>query len=418
MSAPDYYQILELADSATTEEISERIKEKKRTWIQRQNNAPKPEQRREAEEYLALVPHIEAALTNHYNRIAYDQELERAKNGSQPVGPPVAPSMESGREMPRERLIQIHQLIDEGNVAEALNEATVACREFPDDPAAWRTKGNCENAWDQPEQAAQSFLQAVALKPNDALSYYFLGQTYAEIGEVAEAERQFLRAKQIDPDDIDYDIALAKIAYQKDNFDEAIATLEQCHRREPENEEVRFWLARLYRDKGMEDWHTIEEGGIVATTKAQVETAEKYLARANRIAPADPEIATHLAETRASIEESKRRTFHGNPLAPAVWIFFGLFHFAMPVMGAASEAGVHVLLAFFHLGVAGFYIFSCMTPVYLRNKRTIKDGGATSLDAVATSGEGCGGMIFMGIFICVLMPVFAIVNFFKNWVFA
>lgn len=82
----DYYEILDLSSDVEAEEIADRIKEKKRIWVHRQN-APKPEQRREAEENLRIIPAIEETLLNAEKRMAYDQLLRDRPRVSRPPLP-------------------------------------------------------------------------------------------------------------------------------------------------------------------------------------------------------------------------------------------------------------------------------------------------------------------------------------------
>lgn len=409
----DYYEILELPPNSSAEDISARIKEKKRLWVQRQN-APKLEQRREAEENLQIIPAMEDTLLDAAKRAAYDSDLQ----GRPPLPPPPAPELTGNS---NKLLEECAELLKAEKIPAALEKANQACLEDSENHLAWLLKGQCHSRWDQQEEAIESYSRASSLKPNDSLAYYHLGCIYKDAGLLNESEQQFLRAKQISPDDIDCDTSLAEIEYHRKNFDGCILILEDCLQRDPDNDH-RSLLALAYRDKGMEDWTHIDENNIIATRKEQVEKAETWLAKARKLNSSSPNVAELIQETEASIEGARKRAFHGNPVAPAIWGLMGLFVMGLPLFGAgeASWKGSDIFGAFvfglFYLLAAGAYVASCMTPGYLINRRAANGGGETSLDAITEDG-GCLGMILQFALITAMMPIFAIVNFFRNYIF-
>ena len=189
MTIINYYRLLGVAQDASMNEIRARLRERQRTWTQRQN-APRPEQRQEAERNLGLVPEIKANLFDEVARKEYDRKLrtstpERADFGEHPGA--------------SDLLSEGWRLVSDGNIPDALMAATTLTNgPGADNPDAWALLAYCQAQWGEPAQAVDGYLKAIRLRPNDASLYYDLGSAYEEIEEWSDAEHQYRRAAEID----------------------------------------------------------------------------------------------------------------------------------------------------------------------------------------------------------------------------
>ncbi|MET9021682.1 tetratricopeptide repeat protein [Actinopolymorpha sp. NPDC004070] len=77
----DYYDILEVAPGASTEQIRAAITAQRRVWVRRQSS-PDPERRAYAEQRVRDVDAAEKALLNPAARSAYDEKLARARQAA------------------------------------------------------------------------------------------------------------------------------------------------------------------------------------------------------------------------------------------------------------------------------------------------------------------------------------------------
>lgn len=396
----NYYEILGLPRESNTSEINDKLRERKRLWVQRQN-APRPEQRQEAEANLRLVPEMEATLLDPTKRKAYDAQLKTTAHTLPSAGERA--SFDESEDL----VARGWRLMRDGNVPDALYAAVLACERRPSDSSAWALRGYCQNAWGDRDDAIGSYRQALSLKPNEADLYFELASIYEDAELWDEAEKQYLRAKQIKPGETLYAACIGQIQFKRGNTEEGIRLLEACIEKDPQNRSYRGLLALAYLDMGMKGWTFVESIGYVTTKHEELETAEKYADKAEKLAGEDPEIKQSIAEFREQLAAARKRRFHGNPIAPAIWALMGLTMFGQGSQGIPS--------ALITLVMAGLYVVSCMTPQYRLNKRVLAGKTDTSTSAMFDNSEGCLGMVVLFIAVLFLMPIMTLVNFVKNY---
>ncbi|SDS83349.1 J domain-containing protein [Actinopolymorpha singaporensis] len=81
----DYYEILEVAPGASTEQIRAAITAQRRVWVRRQSS-PDPERRAYAEQRVRDVDAAEKALLDPAARSAYDEKLARTRQAAATAG--------------------------------------------------------------------------------------------------------------------------------------------------------------------------------------------------------------------------------------------------------------------------------------------------------------------------------------------
>ncbi|MGC1416910.1 MAG: FG-GAP-like repeat-containing protein [Candidatus Acidiferrum sp.] len=121
------------------------------------------------------------------------------------------------------------------------------------------------------DQAAASFQQVIAAKPQDAEAYYNLGTLYLRKNSLADARRYLEQTLKLRPEYAEAWNNLGMIAGQEGQADEAIRDFQKCLELRPDYVIALLNLGNLYRRQGAD------------------EEAEKLLNRALEIEPDNPE---------------------------------------------------------------------------------------------------------------------------------
>jgi len=122
------------------------------------------------------------------------------------------------------------------------------------------------------DQAAESFQQVIAAKPDDAEAYYNLGTLYLRRQANADAHRFLSRAVELRPAYPEAWNNLAMLAAQEGKSDEAVQDFRKSLELRPDYTVALLNLGNLYRRQG------------------QFDEAQKLLNRALEIEPEDPEV--------------------------------------------------------------------------------------------------------------------------------
>ncbi len=169
----------------------------------------------------------------------------------------------------------------------------------------------------------QDLLMAAALEPQRAELRSYLGKSYANTGEDAQAIRELDRAKNLDPNDPTAWLYSALLNQQNNQVNDAIRDLEKSQSLNDNRSVYRSQLlldqdqavrsanlAGMYQDAGMTDWGTREAGRAVNYDYANY-SAHLFLANSYS-ALRDPNLINERYETPSVVEY-----FIANLLAPA-----------------------------------------------------------------------------------------------------
>jgi tetratricopeptide (TPR) repeat protein len=157
-----------------------------------------------------------------------------------------------------------------------------ALEEFPDSSPLWLALGIAQMGDGKSDDARKSFERALELDPRSAPALAYLGSTYGERGQYAEAaayyeraaaaapnvavpyylaadallkqsevdaprvERYLARAVELEPDFASAHMALAKLYVRGERWAEAAAGFERVTRLDPESSEAHYQLGRVY----------------------------------------------------------------------------------------------------------------------------------------------------------------------------
>lgn len=127
----------------------------------------------------------------------------------------------------------------------------------PNDHDAYYNLGILYKLNDKNEAAIEQFFKAIEIKNDDESTYYNLGLVLLNLDKLEEAIEQISMALVLDPDNIDYKIALAKIYEKKSesfgasSLDQAITIYNEVFEVNPKLENVNYKLAVCYAKKGL-----------------------------------------------------------------------------------------------------------------------------------------------------------------------
>jgi Tfp pilus assembly protein PilF len=157
-----------------------------------------------------------------------------------------------------------------------------ALKEFPDSSPLWLALGIAQMGDGKSDDARKSFERALELDPRSAPALAYLGSTYGERGEYAEAasyyeraiaaapnvavpyylaadallkepevdaprvEKYLARAVELEPDFASAHMSLAKLYVRGERWTEAAAAFERVTRLDPESAEAHYQLGRVY----------------------------------------------------------------------------------------------------------------------------------------------------------------------------
>ena len=138
------------------------------------------------------------------------------------------------------------------------------------------------------DQAAESFKQVIAAKPDDPEAYYNLGTLSLRRNSLQEAQQYLERTVQLRPDYPEAWNNLGMLAAQRGNAEGAVQDFEQSLRLRPSYATALLNLGNVYRRQG------------------NIGESEKTLKRAADIEPKNPEISYSLGMLYAHSNQAER----------------------------------------------------------------------------------------------------------------
>lgn len=405
----NYYRALNIASTATEEEIKKVILRDRRLWSNR-TNLPDLEKRQEAERMVKLLVAAEQTLLNPVSRQQYDQQLRTA-----PVEQPQTNQAQTGEQ--HDWIREGRRFLSNGDIPSALYAATQATQTMGNDPEAWALSAQVKFRWGQPQDSIYEYKRAIGIRPNEAMYYFDLGSVYESIEDWNDALQHYQWASKIEPASTMYRASIGEMYFNLDRYQEAITTLKQCVAEEPDNRVYREYLALAYCAGSYEHWTYVPANNPIgldedhyATTKFQVDEALASVQKAQALELQTPEVKELVQSIHVNIQSMLKRHFHGNWFAAGLATLLGVFLLVgNPFWG----------LLYIICGVG--YAVSCFMPQYLVNRRIIEGkalGGSVLWNIFVEGGVGCGGMIIALVIIMLTLPIVMVVNFLRNWVLA
>ena len=109
------------------------------------------------------------------------------------------------------KIVLADLLLSEGSLEEAETLTGQLLEQRPDDPAVLSLQGRLQLLKGEYDSAIETFQAAISRAPSVAASHYFLGKAHAAKGQISLAEKDFLKASELDPKQTATKTALAEL---------------------------------------------------------------------------------------------------------------------------------------------------------------------------------------------------------------
>jgi len=231
----NYYKILDLSPTASTEELKKAIDVKTRAQINRCNH-PQTDKRQEAERMVKILEEAESTLLDSSKRADYDNKLRTSSTDERQLD-------ESDLKGKEDLIKEGRRLLIDGNIPDALYVATKATEKNGDNPEAWALLAQAKFRWGMVDDSIYEYKRAIKLRPNEPDYYFDLGCVYESESRWKESVENYERASQCDPRTPMYRAAIGNVFVRLSMYKEAMPILEQCLQEDPTNGPFNYLLA-------------------------------------------------------------------------------------------------------------------------------------------------------------------------------
>ena len=221
----DYYKLLNVDPSASTEEIQAAIKKTRRLWNTRSTN-PNADIRAEAEQNIRDIAEAEKILLDPSERAQYDVALSQKGNS--------APSTSSNQQNYDDNswIDQADYFRRKGDYYSLISLAQSVINAQPQNYMAWYILGDAHYNQENHAEAEKCLRQSVRLNPND-MAYESLGFLYLDRDMFYDAYDCFSKAMKLDPDTANYKFEVAETLRLMNKLDEALSMVETAYKQNP-----------------------------------------------------------------------------------------------------------------------------------------------------------------------------------------
>jgi tetratricopeptide (TPR) repeat protein len=123
------------------------------------------------------------------------------------------------------------------------------------------------------QKAVDDYQKAMQLTPNDPVLHNNLGSVYAEMGKVADAQREFQKAADLNPSGASgYYYNLGVVLVNQGKMEEASTALKKCTDLDPRNANAFYWYGMALLGKA-----AYKPDGTVVPVPGTVEAFQTYL---------------------------------------------------------------------------------------------------------------------------------------------
>lgn len=243
----NYYEILQLNNNASKNEIEKRIIELQRKWLGR-INAPDFNYRQEAERMIKLLEEAQSILLDVSKRVEYDRLLENDRQLN--VNYTEADSVDYLVLYNKKKYIafqkEIVRIIQNGELFKADNILSEAVKQCPDHPGIYYLKGllyYCNKGYSK----ATSFLnQAVYYDSNKVDYWCLLGRCKDKLNDYSGASEALEKAYNIDPNHVQTLVALSYLKLKMNDLDDALKFAEKARNYDNNNYDVLRLISKCY----------------------------------------------------------------------------------------------------------------------------------------------------------------------------
>lgn len=343
----NYYEILELAPTATQQEVEAAIQRQYRVWFKRQQS-PSQEKRQQAEVRVRQLDEARSILLDPSQRASYDARL-----GS--YVPPAAsgaagPSVEGSVDW----LVRARQYLDAGDAHSAAYAARQATDQYGANDMAWAVRGETSMMLGRVQDAVFEYNEALRINPSAPQYHYDLGAVWESAGDWPKALSEYQQASSLAPQEPAYRLAIACVFIQNDLEAQALPILETLWKENEGNQVIAYYYALALDGEVVNGMTLLSDGTRVFTNGDQVDWATGMLAFALSLPFDDAQVRGVIENRQSYVAKQKDLKWSLGFGATVAFVLVILVLGGM--MGSAG--GIGGLLTLIIWGGGGFLLFS------------------------------------------------------------
>lgn len=368
----NYYDLLEIARTATAEEIRAAITKQRRIWVRRQSS-PDPDRRADAEQRVRQIDQAEKTLLNPAERSAFDARLAGQRS---PLPPPRTDRPDrradpqpqpSGRRTAQDWLDRARSFLAQGNLGAATRSAREATSLAPGLAEAWYVYARASAEDDRPADAEWGYGEAIDLEPDNLDFRRGLGQAYLKQRKWRQAVTEFERVLQRAPDDPGARAGLGEAYVHSGNTKQGLVLLRKALDDNPDDNDVKTAYAYALHGSAVDSLSELDNGALVVLSGRQLALVRRNARKIRALRLADPKVRGMYEELRALAKDaakpiwlpSDHKRYYLIPLALAVLLM------TLAPRGLAADTafyqGIGVVMA---LLVIGGYVWRHRVPAW------------------------------------------------------
>ncbi len=339
----DFYDILNLPETADDDRIKDAIRSQRRLWNKRAGQAD-PTQKQLAERRISELADAERTLLEAGRRQQYDSTrgAERARAAADN-------SRATSAEGNADWLTRARNFLSVGNAHSANYAAREAIATNGADHEAWSIRANSSFMLGDYRDAGFEFREAIRLQPQNASYHFDYGDAMCGTGEYTAALAEYETALRLDPGNPAYKTAIANLYLQTDRPAEALALMEDVVKVAPDNEFFAYYLAWALHEVTLSKWSQLINGRFAITSEEQIRVTKEMTQRALALRFVDDKLRSSLQENMELALKAEETVWsHSGNLT---WYLGGL---AVSLLMVFSGYGMLILIGI--LSIAGIVL--------------------------------------------------------------
>ncbi len=286
----DFYDILNLPETADADRVKEAIRVQRRLWNKRAGQAD-PTQKQLAERRISELAEAERVLLDASRRQQYDFSRGADKARAQAEAS-ASYQGTSGTDW----LQRARQFLGAGNAHSANYAAREAIAVNGADHEAWSIRANSSFMLGDYRDAGFEFREAIRLQPQNAAYHFDYGDAMCGTEEYSAALGEYETALRLEPGNPVYKTAIANVYLLTNHPNEALALMEDVVRAVPDNEFFAYYLAWALHDATLTRWSLLRNGSYTITSEEQIRVTKQMTERALALRFDDPKLRSLLLE--------------------------------------------------------------------------------------------------------------------------
>ncbi len=326
----DFYDILNLPETADADRVREAIRQQRRLWNKRAGQAD-PTQKQLAERRISELAEAERILLDPSRRQQYD-----ASRGANKARAEAEAQANNQSASGSDWLQRARDFLSVGNAHSANYAAREAIAVNGADHEAWSIRANSSFMLGDYRDAGFEFREAIRLQPQNPMYHFDYGDAMCGNGEYTAALGEYETALRLDPGNPVYKTAIANLYLLTDRPNEALTLMEEVVKAVPDNEFFSYYLAWALHDVTLTKWSQLRNGSYLITSEEQIRVTRQLTERALALRFDDDKLRTSLRENLELANKAEETIWQHS--ANLMWYLGGLLVALLSVL--SGQAGI------------------------------------------------------------------------------